>query len=265
MPWQKFKYGILRSKEDFTFDLEKFSEAVKKYDLVSFVYTSNIDGYTLPVKEIIKIAHDNKAKVHFDAAQAAPHKEINVKKLDVDFLTFSGHKMLGPTGTGAMFVKEKILDEMKPFLIGGETVVDSNYDSYVLEKLPQRFEAGLQNYAGILGFGEAAKYLGKIGMSDIEDHEKKLVSAVDVKVKEVGFKGERGIFNFNLSGIDHHEVAGILDSSKNIMVRSGMHCAHSWYNAKQLKGSVRASFYLYNTLEEVKIFNEELEKIRKLK
>ncbi|MBT3690997.1 aminotransferase class V-fold PLP-dependent enzyme [Candidatus Woesearchaeota archaeon] len=265
LPWQKFKYGILRSKEDFTFDLEKFSEAVKKYDLVSFVYTSNIDGYTLPVKEIIKIAHDNKAKVHFDAAQAAPHKEINVKKLDVDFLTFSGHKMLGPTGTGAMFVKEKILDEMKPFLIGGETVVDSNYDSYVLEKLPQRFEAGLQNYAGILGFGEAAKYLGKIGMSDIEDHEKKLVSAVDVKVKEVGFKGERGIFNFNLSGIDHHEVAGILDSSKNIMVRSGMHCAHSWYNAKQLKGSVRASFYLYNTLEEVKIFNEELEKIRKLK
>ena len=265
LPWQKFKYGILRSKEEFTFDLEKFSEAVKKYDLVSFVYTSNIDGYTLPVKEIIKIAHDNKAKVHFDAAQAAPHKEINVKKLDVDFLTFSGHKMLGPTGTGAMFVKEKILDEMKPFLIGGETVVDSNYDSYVLEKLPQRFEAGLQNYAGILGFGEAAKYLGKIGMSDIEDHEKKLVSAVDVKVKEVGFKGERGIFNFNLSGIDHHEVAGILDSSKNIMVRSGMHCAHSWYNAKQLKGSVRASFYLYNTLEEVKIFNEELEKIRKLK
>ena len=222
LPWRKFKYGILKSKEDYTFDLEKFSEAVKNYDLISFAYTSNIDGYTLPIKEIIKIAHDNKAKVHLDAAQAVPHKEVNVRKLDADFLTFSGHKMLGPTGTGVMFAKEKILDEMKPFLIGGETVVDSNYDSYVLEKLPHRFEAGLQNYAGILGFGEAVKYLSKVGMSDIENHEKKLVSAVDTKVKEVGFKGERGIFNFNVPGIYHHEVAGILDSSKNIMVRSGM-------------------------------------------
>lgn len=265
LPWRKFKYGILKSKEDFTFDLDRFSEIAKDYDLISFVYTSNIDGYTLPVKEIIKIAHDNKAKVHLDAAQAAPHKEINVKKLDVDFLTFSGHKMLGPTGTGALFAKEKILDEVKPFLIGGETVVDTNYDSYVLDKLPHRFEAGLQNYAGILGFGEAVRYLGKIGMGEIENHERKLVKAVDAKVKKVGFDGERGVFNFNINGIDHHEVAGILDSSKNIMVRSGMHCAHSWYNAKQLKGSVRASFYLYNTLEEIKIFNEELEKIRKLK
>ncbi len=266
LPWQKFKYGVLRSKEDYTFDLEKFSEAIKNYDMVSFVYTSNIDGYTLPVREIVKIAHENKAKVHFDAAQAAPHKEINVKKLDVDFLTFSGHKMLGPTGTGAMYVKEKILDDMKPFLIGGETVSDSSYDSYVLESLPHRFEAGLQNYSGILGFGEAVKFLSKVGMSNIEDHEKKLVKAVDKdKIKEIGFKGERGIFNFNIPKIDFHEVAGLLDHSKNIMIRSGMHCAHSWYNSRQIKGSARASFYLYNTLEEVKIFNEELEKIRKLK
>jgi cysteine desulfurase / selenocysteine lyase len=266
LPWQKFKYGVLKSKEDFTFDLEKFSEAVKNYNMVSFVYTSNIDGYNLPVKEIVKIAHENKSSVHLDAAQAVPHKEINVKKLNVDFLTFSGHKMLGPTGTGVMYVKEKILEEMKPFLIGGETVSDSNYDSYVLEELPHRFEAGLQNYAGILGLGEAIKFLDKIGMEKIEQHEKKLVKAVDKShIKEVGFKGERGIFNFNIPKIDHHEVAGLLDHSKNIMIRSGMHCAHSWYNTHQINGSARASFYLYNTLEEIKIFNDELEKIRKLK
>jgi cysteine desulfurase / selenocysteine lyase len=266
IPWNRFKFGILKSKEDFSFDLDKFSEVVKDYDFVSFVYTSNFDGYTLPVKEIVRIAHENNAKVHFDAAQAAPHKEIDVRKLGVDFLTFSGHKMLGPSGIGALYAKEEILEDMKPFLIGGETVIDSNYDGYVLEKLPNRFEAGLQNYAGILGFGEAVRFLKKVGMSDIEEHEKKLVKEVDSSNLElVGNTGERGVFNFNVPGIDFHEFAGLLDNSRNIMVRSGMHCAHSWYNAQNIKGSVRASFYLYNTSEEVKIFNETLEKIRKLK
>ena len=256
----------MKSKDDFTFDLDKFSEVVKDYDLVSFVWISNFDGYELPVKEIIKIAHDNKAKVHLDAAQVAPHREINVRKLDVDFLTFSGHKMLGPTGTGVLFAKEKILEEMKPFLLGGETVQDSSYDSHVLESLPNRFEAGLQNYAGIIGLGEATKYLKKIGMDNIEKHEKKLVKEINKEgLKEIGFKGERGIFNFNIPKMDHHEVAGLLDNSKNIMVRSGMHCVHSWYNAHNIPGSVRASFYLYNTTEEIKILNEQLEKLKKLK
>jgi cysteine desulfurase/selenocysteine lyase len=256
----------LKSNDDFTFNLDKFSEAAKNYDLISFVWTSNFDGYTLPVKEIIKIAHENKTKVHLDAAQSVPHKEINVKKLDADFITFSGHKMLGPTGTGVLYTKEKILEDMKTFLAGGETVIDSNYDSHVLEKLPHRFEAGLQNYAGIIGLGEAVKYLKKVGMSNIEDHEKKLVKEVDNSgLKEVGFKGERGVFNFNIPKMDYHEVASILDHSKNIMVRSGVHCAHSWYNTHKIKGSVRASFYLYNTLEEIKILNEELKKIKSLK
>ena len=266
IPWQKFKYGVLRSKKDFSFDLEKFSEVVKNYDLVSFVHTSNFDGYTLPVKEIIKIAHDNKTKVHFDAAQAVPHKEINVKKMDVDFLTFSGHKMLGPTGTGVLYAKEKILEDMKSFLVGGETVIDSGYDAHVLEELPHRFEAGLQNYSGILGLGEAVNYLKKIGMGNIEKHEKKLVSEIDKEgLEEVGYSGERGVFNFNVPGIDYHEVAGMLDHSKNIMIRSGMHCAHSWYNANNIKGSARASFYLYNTSEEIRVLNEELVKIKKLR
>ena len=136
---------------------------------------------------------------------------------------------------------------------------------HVLEELPHRFEAGLQHYSGILGLGEAVKYLKKIGMSDIEKHEKKLVSEINKEgLEEVGYSGERGVFNFNIKGIDYHEVAGILNHSKNIMIRSGMHCAHSWYNANNIKGSARASFYLYNTIEEIKILNEELEKIKKL-
>jgi cysteine desulfurase / selenocysteine lyase len=267
IPWQRSKkYGILKSNLDFSFSLERFSEVVKNYDLISFVATSNIDGYTLPIKEIIKIAHENNAKVHLDAAQLAPHKEIDVKKLDVDFMSFSGHKMLGPTGSGAFYAKEELLNRMKQYIIGGETVINSTYQDHVIEKLPNKFEAGLQNYAGIVGFGEAVKYLAKIGMEDINDHEVKLVKAVNTDdLKLVGFKGPRGVLNFNVPGVNYHQVAGLLDSSKNIMIRSGRHCVHSWYNAQNIEGSCRASFYLYNTLEEVEVFNEALEKIKKLK
>ncbi len=265
LPWQKFKYGVLRSKEDFSFDLEKFSEAVKKYDFVSFPWVGNFDGYTLPVKEIVKIAHENKAKVHLDAAQALPHKEVNAKKLDVDFFSFSGHKMLGPSGMGGLYGKEELLKEMKPFLIGGDTVKDSNYNGYVLEDLPNKFEAGLQNYAGILGMGAASKYLMDVGVENIQDHEAKLTKEVNRDgIVQVGNKDTIGVFNFNIPGMDHHEVAGILDSSKNIAIRSGMHCAHAWYNEHKIKGSARASFYLYNTVDEIKILNEELGKIKKL-
>lgn len=262
LPWMKFNFNVLKSKEDFSFDLEKFQEEVKNVDFVSLVWTSNFDGYTLPVKEIVKIAHENNVKVHLDAAQAVPHREVNVKSLGVDFLSFSGHKMLGPTGTGVLFVKKELQDDLKPFILGGGTVSDSKYDSFNLEKSPMKFEAGLQNYAGIIGLGEAVKYLQKIGMENIEKHEIELREMVGTEGLEiVGYKGKTGIFNFNIPKMDPHEVAMILDSSKKIMVRSGAHCAHSWYNAHNLKGSVRASFYFYNTKEEVETFNEEVRKL----
>jgi len=264
LPWQKFKYGILKSNPDFSFNLEKFSEAVSNYDLISFFYTSNVDGYSLPVKEIIKIAHENNVKVHLDAAQAVPHQEINVKKLDVDFLSFSGHKMLGPSGTGVLYGKEELLNGMKQFIVGGETVMNSTYRDFIIDKLPHKFEGGLQNYAGILGLAEAAKYLLKVGLNDIKEHEIRLVKTINTNgLKLIGNMGDRGVFNFNIPGVNFHEVASLLDVSKNIMIRSGAHCVHAWYNAQNIEGSARASFYLYNTLDEVRIFNEELEKLKK--
>ncbi|MBS3172648.1 cysteine desulfurase [Candidatus Woesearchaeota archaeon] len=265
LPWRKFKYGVIKSNQDFTFNLEKFNKGIKDYDLISFVLTSNVDGYNLPAKEIIKIAHENNVKVHFDAAQTVPHQEIDVKKLDVDFISFSGHKMLGPTGTGVFYGKEELLDEMKQFLVGGETVIDSTYTNFVPEPLPAKFEAGLQNYSGIIGLGAAVKYLQKVGLNNIHEHEVKLVKSVNADGLElIGYSGERGIFNFNIPKVTHHEVAHILNYGKNIMVRSGRHCVHPWYNSNNIDGSVRASFYLYNTLDEVKIFNEEIEKLKKL-
>ena len=277
IPWQiltKAKdiiYRIIGSKDDSIFDLEKFKQAIKGVKLVSIVYTSNIDGYTLPVKKIIKIAHDNGALVLLDAAQSAPHKEINVKKLGADLLVFSGHKMLGPSGTGVLYGKYHLLEKLNPFMVGGDTVKNTTYTNHELLEPPEKFEAGLQNYAGVIGLGEAAKYLMKIGLKNIEKHElvlNKLATKGLLEIngsKIIGVQDSKlrsGILSFTLDGIHPHDVCMILDS-EGIMVRSGAHCAHSWFNARNIQGSARASFYLYNTKEEVSRFIEVLKGIRR--
>ncbi|MFH1506541.1 MAG: cysteine desulfurase [archaeon] len=274
LPWQKFKHITLKSNPDNTFNLKAFEETVKKEkpDLIAMVHTSNLDGYTIPAKEIIKIAHKNGALVLLDGAQSVPHKEIDVGKLDVDFLAFSGHKMLGPSGIGCLYAKKALLEKMKPFMLGGETVIDSTYDSYTPEKiLPRRFEAGLQHYAGIIGLGEAAKYLIKIGRKNIEKHEimlnKRLTDGLKDDVEILGPQDPElrgGIFSFTIPGLDVHEAAIMLDHTYNIAVRSGAHCVHSWFNAHKLKGCVRASLYLYNTEGEIDKFIEAVKELKKL-
>jgi cysteine desulfurase/selenocysteine lyase len=273
LPWQarKVRHIISNSKSDNTFDIEDYKKKIKGARLVSMVHTSNLDGTTIPEKEIIKIAHANGAYVMLDAAQSAGHREIDVRKLDVDFLACSLHKMLGPTGMGVLYGKQEIVEEMQPFMMGGETVTDSTYTTHKIEKLPERFEAGLQNYAGIIGAGEAVRYLSKTGLREIEKHEndmnKKLTDELAPEVKIIGPADSRlrsGIFSFIVPGADNHEIALMLDNNANIMIRSGAHCVHSWFNARGLKGSCRASLYLYNMKEECDIFIEELKKILKI-
>ncbi len=275
LPWQLLskkgiKHSVVESKENFTFDLDRFNNMVKGANLVSFVHTSNLDGYTLPIKEIIKIAHENDCLVLLDGAQSAPHKEVNIKKLDVDFFAFSGHKMLGPTGIGALYGKKELLEDLNPFIVGGETVVETTYDDHEFEKVPYRFEAGLQHYAGIVGFGEAAKYLMKVGRKNIEKHEIKLQKFIidglkDIKkIKMVGAIVDSGIFNFNVDDMSPHNVAMILDETDNVMIRSGAHCVHSWFNKHKLQGSARASLYLYNNKEDCERFVKAMNKVIKL-
>ncbi|MBW3012751.1 aminotransferase class V-fold PLP-dependent enzyme [Candidatus Woesearchaeota archaeon] len=259
--YKQFEFGNI---DDFQ---EKLSKETK---LVSVVHVSNMDGTVNPVKEIIKIAHDNGSLVLIDGAQSAPHKEIDFKKLDCDFFAASGHKMLGPSGTGILLAKEKLLENLNPLIVGGSTVVETTYTSYEFEELPHRFEAGLQNYAGIMGFGEAARYLSKIGLKNIEKHEHNLnriaTEALKDKVDILGpaeAEKRSGIFSFNIKKMSPHDIAIILDHSSNIMMRSGAHCDHSWFNAHNMKGSARASFYLYNTEEEINAFIEEINKIKK--
>ncbi|MCK5474860.1 MAG: aminotransferase class V-fold PLP-dependent enzyme [Candidatus Aenigmarchaeota archaeon] len=277
LPWQWVakNYGAkhipLESNEDVTFNLERFQETMNKsVKLVSVVHTSNVTGVTIPLKEITKIAHEFGALVAVDAAQSAPHIPLDVKKLDVDFLALSVHKMAGPTGMGVLYGKQHILEEMPQFLVGGETVLDSTYETKEIAQLPDKFEAGLQNYSGAIGAGAAAEYLKKIGLDNIHNHELGLNGYLTKKMEEfegVNLLGPKdaekrgGIYTFVVEGVDSHELGMLLDEAANIMMRSGAHCVHSWFNKHNIPASIRASFYLYNTKEEIDVFIEKFRQI----
>ena len=280
IPWQTLarKKGILvkivPSNADGTFNLEAFDKALdKSVKLVSLGWTSNLDGVSIPAAEIIQRAHQIGSRVLLDAAQTAPHQKINVKGLDVDFLALSGHKMLGPSGTGVLYAKYSLLEEMEPFLVGGDTVATSTYETCEFLPPPEKFEAGLQDYAGIMGLGAAAKYLQEVGFDAIQKQETLLNQQITAEIKDlprlklIGPADPRlrgGIVTFYMEGIDSHRIAMMLDQMASIMVRSGQHCVHSWFNAHKIAGSVRASLYFYNTSEEAALFAANLKKIGKV-
>lgn len=273
LPWQRLasrgvRHEVVKSNPDNTFSLENFENKMNKdVKLVSIGQTSNLDGVTNPIREIVKIAHDNGAKVLVDGAQGVPHHPMDVRKLDVDFLAFSGHKMMGPSGIGVLYGKKDLLENLRTFIVGGGTVVDTTHYEAKFEELPQKFEAGLQNYAGIIGLGAAAKYLMGIGKENVEKHEVGLNRRITEGIEGVSLIGPEdpekrgGVFSFNVGKTSPHEIAMMMDEMENICLRSGAHCVHSWFNAHKLEGSVRASLYVYNTPEECDKFVETLKKI----
>ncbi len=281
IPWQVqahkkgIKHIVVHSHPDNTFNIEKFEEILSKnrnVRLVSMVHTSNLDGYTIPAKEIIKIAHDHDALVMLDGAQSAPHKPVDVNSLDVDFFALSVHKMAGPTGMGILYGKHHLLEEISPFIVGGDTVSDTTFEEAKFLPPPEKFEAGLQNYAGIIGAGASVDYLEKLGLSNIEKHEESLNRVITEGIKnlpglniigpqDAGLRS--GIISFTLDfpkGGDAHDIAIILDETENIAVRSGAFCVHSWFNFRKCAAAARASLYLYNTEEEAKKFVDVLGK-----
>jgi len=282
LPWQIVarEKGLRRERVSTKdgFDMTSYEQLLKKARsssnqiFVSMVHTSNMDGTSIPVKEVISTAHDYDAIVMLDGAQSVPHKPTDVKKLDVDFLAFSGHKMLGPSGTGVLYGREELLKKLALYNVGGSTVEDSTYDDATFAQLPEKFEAGLQDFGGFIGLGAAVEYLKK-NIDDIHEHELKLNKIVTDGLKShVHILGPEdpklrsGIFSFNTKNkMDFHEVALMLDSYANIMIRSGRHCVHSWFNANNIDGSARASFYLYNSEDEAKLLVEKLHEIMKMK
>ena len=280
IPWQRLaqRKGLqlkrVPSTPDNTFDLDAYRSLLDgQVRLVALGFTSNLDGTTIPAEEVVRLAHQNGSLVLLDGAQTLPHLPVNVKALDVDFLAFSGHKMLGPSGTGVLYAKYPLLEEMDPFLVGGDTVASSTYDSCEFLPPPEKFEAGLQDYAGIMGLGAAVKYLQGIGFDFIQKQERLINECLTQGLKDIpglkiigpqDAKLRGGMFTFYLEGIDSHRVALMLDQMAGILVRSGQHCVHSWFHAHQIPGSVRASAYFYNTLEEAELLVSNLTKIRKV-
>jgi len=252
-------------------DPADFEKAVDdKTRLVAITHVSNVLGEIMPVKEIAEIAHEHGAYVLLDGAQSVPHMKVDVQKIGCDFLAFSGHKMCAPTGSGVLYLREEVSEDVEPLCIGGGTIGEVGTDYYKLDKSPRRFEAGTPDVAAVIGLGAAVDYLQKIGMNNIENHEKVLVkrmyeglSALP-KVEVYGPEPEHrvGMVSFNVGDLNPHDVALALDVSANIMVRSGHHCAQPLSKTVIGKpGSVRASAYLYNTKEEIEKLISTVEEI----
>jgi cysteine desulfurase / selenocysteine lyase len=275
IPWQylKEKIGInleiVGLDKDYDINLEELKEKSKGAKLVSVSGASNTVSTHTNLKEIEKIVHDNNALFCVDAAQLVPHEKIDFKKMNADFMVFSGHKMLAPTGTGCLVGKEELLEKMEPFLFGGDMISNVSEKGFELNNLPAKFEAGTPNIAGAYGLNEAINYLEKIGMENVKEHEMKLTKQAikgleNLNLNVYGPKDDRqgGIILFDCGKINCHDIAMLLND-EGIAIRSGMHCAQPMVESINKDGLARASFYLYNTKEEVNYFLEKLEEIVK--
>lgn len=250
-------------------DLEKTVDDSTK--LVAMTHVSNVLGSITPVEEAARIAHEHGALLLIDGAQSVPHIKVDVAKLGCDFLAFSGHKMCGPTGSGALYISREAWEELDPVFVGGGTVESVEEGRFTLLKGPARFEAGTPGIAEAIGLKRAVEYLDALNMDHVVKHERKLgermyeglcsMEGVEVYGPEPKYK--LGITSFNVEGLDPHEVALILDASAKIAVRSGMHCAQPLIKQvlKKPKGTVRASLYIYNTKEEVEKFLSAMEEL----
>jgi len=225
--------------------------------VISLAEITNVVGDIRPIKEICKFAHENDIFVVVDGAQSVPHKKTNVLDVDVDFLAFSAHKMLGPTGVGILYAKYELMKNIEPVNLGGGMNESfSSPDVMILKDIPTRLEAGTPNIAGVIGFGEAIKYINKIGMDKIESHEKELRSYLIEKLIKIphidilNLEADAGIVAFNVDGIFSEDVAYYLNKY-GVCVRAGNHCAKLTKDVLGVINSIRVSLYLYNTESEI--------------
>jgi cysteine desulfurase/selenocysteine lyase len=273
----KKRYGvdveIVRPNREGLFTIADFEKAIDdKARLVALTHVSNVLGVKTPVEEIAKIAHDHDAHLLVDAAQSVPHLKVDVQRIGCDYLAFSGHKMLGPTGVGVLYARKEMLDNLEPLSIGGGTIADVGIDNYTLSESPTKFEAGTPAIAEATGLGAAVDYLRQVQLENIEVHERILVKRMyqglaDIPSVEVygpkKVEQRTGIVSFNVGNLNPHDVALALDVSAEIMVRSGHHCCLPLNKEllKRREGTVRASVYLYNTEAEVEKLVSAVEEI----
>lgn len=268
IPWQKRKPKFIKIK-GYELDYSDAEKKIKGSDIVSIIHVSNVLGTINDIDKIIRIARKNKAITIIDASQSVGHMEVDVKKLDCDFLFFSGHKMFGPTGIGVLYGKYELLKEMPPYELGGDMIEEVTLTKATYTDPPQRFEAGTPNIAGAIGLGKAVDFVRSIGVDKIEKHEKELAEYCIKKMRKIpeidvySADKNKGIVSFNIKKIHIHDVASILNEEK-ICVRAGKHCAHPLIKKLGLDGTVRASFTIYNTKKDVDKLIRGLNKVLKV-
>jgi cysteine desulfurase/selenocysteine lyase len=283
VPWENlskthgFQVKYAQLNKDGTLNYEVFEEMISnKTKIVCMAHVSNVTGVVNDIKRIVKVAHEHGALVLVDGAQSVPHMPVNVKDLGVDFLAFSGHKMLAPTGIGVLYGKSELLERMEPFQCGGEMIREVTFNpktkrvAITWNSLPWKFEAGTPHISGGVGLMEAVRYLKRIGMENVKEHEEMLtkyaLQRIRVCCEKIQVYGPQdpsikcGIIPFGVEGLSSHDIALFLDNY-GIMVRSGFHCAQPLHELFKLNSSARASFYIYNTREEIDRFIEVLKEI----
>lgn len=266
VPWQKvtkvteskLKYMYMNDKFELS-DEEIEAKITNKTKIVGITHVSNVLGTINNVKKIIKYAHKMGAVVIVDASQSIPHMKIDVQDLDVDFLVFSGHKMLAPFGIGVLYGKKELLNKMSPFLMGGDMIEYVYEQETTFAPLPNKFEAGTQNVEGVIGLGAAIDYIENLGYDKIQKIEEEIISYARQELLKLDYldlyltpnkENHSGVISFNIKGVHPHDVASILDS-ENVCIRSGNHCAQPLMRFLGIDSTCRASFYIYNTKEDV--------------
>ena len=274
VPWQllcKEKNARLRVipvNDDGELIFEEFEKLVnKRTKFISIVYVSNSLGTINPIKEIIKYAHQFNIPVLVDAAQAVNHLKVDVQDLDCDFLAFSGHKIYGPTGIGALYGKVELLESMPPYQGGGDMISKVTFEETTFNELPHKFEAGTPDIAGAIGLGAAIEYINRIGIENIKEHEHNLLKYATMKIAEVpglriigNAKEKTSVLSFVLDNIHPHDIGTFLDF-EGVAIRTGHHCTQPLMQRFNIPATSRASFAMYNTKEEVDVLVNGLKKI----
>ena len=266
VPWQKVakqtdaKLNYMYINDEFEISDEEIENKITdKTKIVGITHVSNVLGTINNIKKIIKYAHKKGAIVIVDASQSIPHMKIDVQDLDCDFLVFSGHKMLAPLGIGVLYGKREILNDMTPFLMGGDMIEYVYEQNTTFAPLPNKFEAGTQNIEGVIGLGSAIDYINNFGYDNIQKIENDLLSYAREELSKLDFltlyltpnkENHSSVISFNINGVHPHDVASILDS-EGVCVRSGNHCAQPLLRFLGIDSTCRASFYFYNTKEDV--------------
>ena len=275
VPWQKVaktkqaKLNYMYINENFELSDEEIeSKITDKTKIVGITHVSNVLGTINNIEKIIKYAHKKGAIVIVDASQSIPHMKIDVQALDADFLVFSGHKMLSPLGIGVLYGKKELLDNMTPFLMGGDMIEYVYEQDTTFASLPNKFEAGTQNVEGVIGLGAAIDYIESLGYDKIEQIEREIVHYAIEELRKLSFldlyltknnENHSAVISFNIKGVHPHDVASILDA-EGVCVRSGNHCAQPLMRFLGINSTCRASFYIYNTKEDVDRLVEALNK-----